>query len=216
MRVAFAFLMAAGIGLTSARALSKTNDEKPWFCHGLECPDYKVVANTSNYEVRRYPAAKWVSTTVNDFKYSSATSTGFMRLFRYISGANAESKKIDMTAPVRVLVHPSQGPFCESSFTISFFVPFAYQNEPPAPESDDVFIEETPETVVYVASYPGGNTEAKLLENARALVEALDKDEVAYSKDHYFFAGYDPPFRLFNRHNEVWVVAADSSAAPQS
>jgi hypothetical protein len=32
-----------------------------------------------------------------------------------------------MTAPVTVRVIPSQGPFCEDNFTISFFVPFAVQ-----------------------------------------------------------------------------------------
>lgn len=32
-----------------------------------------------------------------------------------------------MTAPVTVRVIPSQGPFCEDNFTISFFIPFAVQ-----------------------------------------------------------------------------------------
>jgi hypothetical protein len=32
-----------------------------------------------------------------------------------------------MTAPVTVRVIPSQGPFCEDNFTVSFFIPFAVQ-----------------------------------------------------------------------------------------
>jgi hypothetical protein len=32
-----------------------------------------------------------------------------------------------MTAPVTVRVTPSQGPFCEDNFTVSFFIPFAVQ-----------------------------------------------------------------------------------------
>jgi hypothetical protein len=35
--------------------------------------------------------------------------------------------KVEMTAPVTVRVIPSQGPFCEDNFTISFFVPYAFQ-----------------------------------------------------------------------------------------
>ena len=49
------------------------------------------------------------------------------RLFEYISGANLELKRINMTAPVRVLVTPGAGPFCEDHFKISFYVPPALQ-----------------------------------------------------------------------------------------
>ncbi len=49
------------------------------------------------------------------------------RLFQYISGTNEEEAKIEMTAPVRVLLTAGEGPFCESFFKISFFVPYALQ-----------------------------------------------------------------------------------------
>lgn len=55
------------------------------------------------------------------------------KLFKYIGGNNEEKEKIAMTCPVRVLVHPSEGPFCESNFTISFFVPLAFQVRPGTP-----------------------------------------------------------------------------------
>ena len=28
--------------------------KRPWFCHGLDCPKYKVVETTDAYEVREY------------------------------------------------------------------------------------------------------------------------------------------------------------------
>lgn len=79
--------------------------------------------------------------------YSPHTTTGdiaFHRLFDYISGANEASQKIDMTAPVLNYIQPGAGPNCNSTFTVSFFVPWAYQTEegPPKPTSEDVFIEE--------------------------------------------------------------------------
>jgi hypothetical protein len=30
--------------------------------------------------------------------------------------------------------------------------------------------------------------------------------------DEYYAAGYDPPFTLVNRHNEVWVLKAGDSS----
>jgi len=41
-----------------------------------------------SYQVRRYEAAKWVSTVVTTASWEAATSIGFQRLFRYIQGAN--------------------------------------------------------------------------------------------------------------------------------
>ena len=38
-----------------------------------------------------------------------------------------DSAKIEMTAPVRVLLEAGEGPFCKDHFKISFFVPFVLQ-----------------------------------------------------------------------------------------
>jgi hypothetical protein len=29
-------------------------EKSPWFCHGLDCPKYKIVEKTDAYEVREY------------------------------------------------------------------------------------------------------------------------------------------------------------------
>lgn len=43
--------------------------------------------------------------------------------------------------------------------------------------------------------------------------QALDEAGVEYEADWFWYAQYDPPFRLTGRHNEVWMVAKE--AAPQ-
>jgi hypothetical protein len=49
---------------------------------------------------------------------------------------------------------------------------------------------------------------------AMVAVQALDRDDQPYKTKTFFFAGYDPPFRLTGRHNEVWVVA-DEKPEPE-
>ena len=75
----------------------------------------------------------------------AASSTMFWKLFNYISGQNDKQEKIPMTAPVSVLIEPGSGPNCESTFTMAFYIPSAFQDNPPKPDNPDVSIEERPE-----------------------------------------------------------------------
>jgi hypothetical protein len=50
------------------------------------------------------------------------------------------------------------------------------------------------------------------------LLQALDAEGVDFQDEHFYVAGYDPPFRLQGRHNEVWVkatAAADQDTAQE-
>merc|ERR1711872_1208575 len=86
-------------------------EPEPSFCHGLECPHFTVKKTTKDYELRCYQAYKWMSTNVAGYTYDKAVGMGFMRLFKYIQGANNQSVEIPMTAPVLVQIQPAQGPF---------------------------------------------------------------------------------------------------------
>ena len=56
---------------------------------------------------------------------------------------------INMTAPVATKVLPGQGPNCNSYFTMSFYIPYGNQANPPQPTSSEVFLEEFPATTIY-------------------------------------------------------------------
>lgn len=58
--------------------------------------------------------------------------------------------KVPMTAPVTTRVIPAPGPACKNNFTVSFFVPFADQDNPPMPSNDTVFISTLQEFTAYV------------------------------------------------------------------
>ena len=79
----------------------------------------------------------------------AASSPMFWKLFNYISGQNDKQVKIPMTAPVSVLIEPGSGPNCESTFTMAFYIPSAFEEDTPVPTDPDVSIEERPEFTTY-------------------------------------------------------------------
>ncbi|KAK0131307.1 Heme-binding protein 2 [Merluccius polli] len=159
-----------------------------------------------DYEVRTYPAAKWVSTTTTGLQWDPAISVGFRKLFKYIQGNNQSKVNVNMTAPVTTLVEPGAGPACESTFTVSFYIPLELQENPPEPSDETVFLENRKEITVYVRTYGGFSKEQSKRENLLKLVESLQRDGVSFQDQPYYVAGYDSPFKLTNRCNEVWIL----------
>jgi hypothetical protein len=194
-----AILVLALVGLTTSRHI---NDE-PSFCRGLECPKFTTDLRTRDYEKRTYPVSMWASTTIIGVDYGAASSQGFEKLFKYISGDNSDKKTIPMTAPVINRVIPGQGPTCADNFTVSFMVPFELQANPPKPTDSSIALTTIPAHQAYVRSYPGFSDEQKFLAEAAALAKALNGSQT-YDDSFYYTAGYDSPFTVLGRHNEVW------------
>ena len=86
-----------------------------------------------------------MKTQTKNISKDAASSPMFWKLFNYISGQNAKQIKIPMTAPVSILIEPGAGPNCESTFTMAFYVPAAFQEDTPEPTEEGVSIEERPE-----------------------------------------------------------------------
>ncbi|XP_033859061.2 heme-binding protein 2 [Acipenser ruthenus] len=177
------------------------------FSTGLQLPKWEPVENkATDYEVRKYGATKWVSTKVIGMELDPAISKGFMRLFNYIQGNNEKKVKIEMTAPVTCLVEPGAGPICETTFTTSFYIPEEHQADPVKPSDPDVFIEQRPELTVFVRVFGGFTNAQKAQEELIKLSQSLQRDGQQFEENVYYTAGYDSPFKLFNRKNEVWLI----------
>lgn len=82
------------------------------------------------------------------------------------------------------------------------------QSKPPAPSNEAVFLSEAPAFTAYVASYSGWNSEKRFTQVAAELFEELKASGVSVREDMYYTAGYDSPFRLVNRHNEVCLTTS--------
>ncbi|XP_058469653.1 heme-binding protein 2 [Solea solea] len=179
-----------------------------FFSTGLQNPKFTADEEKKgqDYEIRTYHPTKWISTSLSGMQLDAANNTGFRRLFSYIQGNNQNKVKVEMTAPVTCCVEPGAGPACESKFTVSFYIPEEHQENPPEPSSPELFVEHRKEFTAYVRTYSGFSNENMKREELLKLLESLQRDGVPYVDKPYYVAGYDSPFKLTNRRNEVWVL----------
>lgn len=194
-----------------AMVASASSWQPPSFCKTLDCPEFSVLASnaSSGFELRYYSSAAWVSTNLTGAStddYHNALQTGFMRLFNYISGANVPKAKVEMTAPVLTDVTPGEGPACNTTFTVSFFVPFADQAAPPQPSDPTVFISQRGAANVATLSFGGYANEFSLVAPQLVALNDILREHADYDPNRYLVAQYDSPFTVANRHNEVWYV----------
>jgi len=191
----------------------KTIDGQPMFCGNSQCPDFTVTNKTDHCELRHYQPSTWVSTSVIAKSWTSQVQRAlFWPLFEYIQGANEGGQKIKMTVPVITLVRPeysAEG----SNYTMSFYLPSSLANIP-TPKNDKVTIKYKPSFEAYVHSFKGYAWGQQVWDKHAAMMEKhLDKDGLKGmyypSSQMYISAGYDDPMKMFNRHNEIWLMAKD-------
>uniref|UniRef100_A0A8B9HCD9 Heme binding protein 2 n=1 Tax=Astyanax mexicanus TaxID=7994 RepID=A0A8B9HCD9_ASTMX len=191
--------------ITKSRKMLKSLGKM--FTTGLDNPKFTLQESKGqDYEVRTYQQTNWVSTTVTEMDQDSALNTGFNRLFKYIQGNNEKKVKVEMTAPVTCMINPGEGPACESSFSVSFYVPEEHQADPPKPSAPEIFVENRKEFTVFVRTYGGFANTQNTNEELQKLIESLKRDGMAFKEAPYYRVGYDSPFKLVNRRNEVWLI----------
>ncbi|XP_015954042.1 uncharacterized protein LOC107478419 [Arachis duranensis] len=186
----------------------------PPTCKRIECPAYDVVHVGNGYEIRRYNSTVWISNPpIPDISLVEATRTGFFSLFDYIQGKNEYNQKIEMTAPVITEVSPSDGPFCESSFVVSFFVP--KQNQANPPPAKGLHVQRWEAVHVAVRQFGGFVSDSTVGAEAAALKDAIAGTEWASAIENshraghasvYIVAQYNSPFEFDDRVNEIWFL----------
>lgn len=176
--------------------------EEPQF-EACELPE------NAKYEMRKYPAAKWTSTSVKAPSMDQTTSPAFRRLFNYIRGENDSKNKISMTVPVTMAVSNAGSSDQDTEMVMSFYIPENFQDNPPAPSGEGVFTESRDKMTVYVRRFSGRPKETEWVREFKQLCLDLEEAGIKDVDVSTFYAvGYDSPIKLFNRRNEVWVKAS--------
>lgn len=177
----------------------------------IEEPEFEVVATFDDYEVREYAPYIVAETQVTGSLRSSG-GKAFRILAGYIFGKNAESEKMQMTAPVES--RPTQlpagvgttRPNDQSGFTYGFVMENKYDlSSLPVPDDSRVTLREVPARRMAARTFSGTWSNGNYQKNEQALLDALSRDGLTPA-GRPLLARYDGPMTpWFMRRNEVLV-----------
>ena len=172
----------------------------------IEEPSYRVISANGMYEVREYEDRIAVQTIQNN-----GQNGAFRKLFKYISGSNTSSRKIDMTAPVTQSVEidktlPIAQKLQDGKTVMQFFLPSKFKLEQaPQPLSEDLSIVVVKRGKYAVIKYTGRSTFRNFEKHSKILIEALSLDKVK-TVGPPIKATFDGPLTpFFLRRNEVMI-----------
>ena len=163
----------------------------------IEMYPYTVAKVVEGIEIRNYKARLFTNVPLANQGYKQNASKGFSKLGGYIFGANARNEKIAMTSPVSMSLgnSPSMG----------FMVPQAIKKDAlPKPNQPEITFKQEPEKSMAVITFSGWASDATIKEHKDALIAVLKANGIKHSNQFYCF-GYNPPYDLFFRRNEIAV-----------
>lgn len=158
---------------------------------------YKVIKKFEKFEIRKYDAALFSSVKLNKKGYKQSSSEGFGILAGYIFGDNEANAKIAMTSPVVMkLGEPSK---------MMFMVPKNYNlKNLPNPRNSKIVFEKEEEKIIAAIRFDGWADDEKIEKYRSVLMNELVKEKLNYI-NKFSFLGYNPPYEVMNRRNELVV-----------
>lgn len=158
-----------------------------------ESPEHSIALEEGGYQIRKYPPVLAASAS------GTTDSSGFRKVYSFITGENSAEENISMTVPVRTR-KTADGEI------LSFFVPSKYTRATlPAPLSDNVRLEEFAGGTFATLRFSGLTPASKVLRKLEE-VRAWADSQGYEATDQWYLDRYDPPWTLpFMRTNEVLV-----------
>lgn len=181
-------LLIVFIQIFIVRSTNKTEEQK-----------YSLVRKYDNFEIRFYPSATIATIQSNAKTYKDLSGPGFQKLAGYIFGGNEANTKISMTKPVQMDIN-------DSVSTMSFAMPSAYKKENlPKPNDSNVQIKQTPEEYIAAIKFGGYASDKDLKFYSEKLQNLLKENDIT-TFGNFRFLGYNPPFQVIGRRNEIIVT----------
>jgi len=216
----------------SKMKLSPAGNFKPQTVNeDIEQVPYTVLQKFDGYEKRVYPSVTWACTEMT-YEWSKEedgqeiagtdqnvitmveemmrqkswknkpSSKMFMKLFRYISGVNDQTKEIKMTAPVLSRLKLLENNFI--NMQMCFYLEKKHQDNPPNPVDKDITVGKKKEMTVLVHTFGGyAMMDSTWKREAEKFKNKLKKTSKSINFSEFYTAGYDSPWKFWNRTNEV-------------
>jgi len=191
-----------GVALIGTFALAMTTRA------GYESAEYKVIESDETFEIREYPDLMLAAT---DSEIDSQGRDGsFMRLFRYISGANEAEQKIAMTTPVFM-----EGEIGKRDVSMGFVMPKEVAAKgAPDPKGEGVKLRERKGGRFAVVRF-SGKLDSKLAKEKEFELREWMKSQGLEGEESAEAASYDPPFTPpALRRNEILIRLRKSPSDP--
>ena len=164
---------------------------------------YKVLKVYDQFEIRKYESALFSGVKLTGKTYKETSSNGFRILAGYIFGANDKNQKIAMTSPVVMQLGDTSKMY--------FKVPDGYTvEELPQPQNTNIVFENQAEKIMAAVRFDGWANDEKIQQYTTILKDALAKENINHTNVFCFF-GYNPPYELINRRNEIAVELVNYS-----
>ena len=171
-----------------------------WAMNGqkdIETYQYTVEKSYDDFEIRKYEETLFTTVTLDKNTYDESSSKGFGILAGYIFGGNDQNEKIAMTSPVAMSM--------DDQMTMMFMVPKEFDRESlPVPNDSQIQFTEMPAKTVAAISFGGWANDEKIENYKNQLTSALDREGIQYT-DVWYFLGYNAPYELVNRKNDVII-----------
>ncbi len=170
----------------------------------IETYPYVVIKNYGSFEIRNYEASLFTSVKLPTKDYKNASGKGFSILAGYIFGGNKRNEKIAMTSPVAMSL--------EDSMTMMFMVPKKIKKTMlPEPNQSQISFREEPAKTVAAITFGGWANDERIAKHKEKLIAALELEGITYT-NKFFLLGYNPPYEVINRKNEIIVELGDNTS----
>jgi hypothetical protein len=175
--------------------------------NNTENQQYSVVLKEKEFEIRFYPATTIATINSSAKSYKELSGSGFRKLAGYIFGGNESDTKIAMTTPVHMDINDTMS-------SMSFVMPTKYsQANLPKPNDPNVIIKKTKDEYVAAINFGGFASDNDMKVYSSKLAELLKERKIVMT-GNFRYLGYNPPYQLIGRKNEIIVSVEWSAAKP--